>query len=285
MDEQIVFGPVPSRRLGRSLGINNIPPKYCSYGCIYCQVGPTHDKTIALRPFFAPARLVATVAERVAAVRERGERIDYLTFVPDGEPTLDSNLAAAISALRPLGIPLVVISNASLLWREEVRSALTLADWVSLKVDSVEEAVWRRINRPSPQLELPRVLDGMRTFAAEFGGTLVTETMLVAGVNDSETGLVATSAFITTLQPHIAYLAAPTRPPAEHDCHAPDEAVLLRAYHQFTASLPRVEYLTGYEGDVFSASGDVASDILAISAVHPLRESALYALLQRTDAP
>ena len=88
----LVFGPIPSRRLGRSLGINNIPPKTCSYSCVYCQVGRTTRSRIARRTFFDPEAIVEAVRARVEWVRADGSRIDYLTFVPDGEPTLDRNL-------------------------------------------------------------------------------------------------------------------------------------------------------------------------------------------------
>jgi len=100
-----VFGPVPSRRLGRSLGINNIPPKICSYSCVYCQLGRTLRMEIERRAFYEPEELIRAVRERVEELREGGERIDYLTFVPDGEPTLDSNLGEEIAALKDLGIP------------------------------------------------------------------------------------------------------------------------------------------------------------------------------------
>ena len=99
-----VFGPVPSRRLGRSLGINNIPPKICSYSCVYCQLGRTLRMEIKRRAFYEPEELIRAVRERVEEFREGGERIDYLTFVPDGEPTLDSNLGEEIAALKDLGI-------------------------------------------------------------------------------------------------------------------------------------------------------------------------------------
>jgi wyosine [tRNA(Phe)-imidazoG37] synthetase (radical SAM superfamily) len=280
----IAFGPVPSRRLGRSLGINNIPPKHCSYGCRYCQVGPTHDKLIVPRTFYNTIQIVDAVNEKVAQSREHSEAIDYLTFVPDGEPTLDSQLAESIAALRPLGIPIAVISNASLLWREEVRHALALADWVSVKVDSVDETIWQRINRPHPELTINQVLEGIKQFAEGFSGTLVSETMLLAGINDREKAVENVAAFLQQLPLHCAYLAVPTRPTADAAAHGPDEAVLTRAYQQLTAKLPRVEMLIGYEGDAFAASGDIAADILSISAVHPLRESALNELLRRNHS-
>lgn len=284
METAITFGPVPSRRLGRSLGINNIPPKHCSYACRYCQVGGTTDRTIELREFYTTAEIAETVSQHVARSRQRGEVIDYLTFVPDGEPTLDIHLRESIAALKPLGIPIAVITNASLLWRESVRDALMQADWVSLKVDSVDEHTWRLVNRPFHELTLVQVLEGMETFAREYSGTLVSETMLLSGINDDVAGVAQVAAFLATLPLACAYLAVPTRPTEDKAVHGPDEATLTRAFDQFAAALSRVELLIGYEGDAFAASGDIAADILSISAVHPLRRSALEALLEHNHA-
>lgn len=162
------FGPVPSRRLGRSVGINHIPAKTCSYACMYCQVGRTTAMQIERRPFFSPEAIVEDVRNRVKQARQENAAIDYLTFVPDGEPTLDLNLGLEIRLLRPLGIPIGVISNSSLIWRDDVRSELANADWVSLKVDAVWEPAWRRINRPHRALSLPAILDGALAFAKTF---------------------------------------------------------------------------------------------------------------------
>ncbi|MFA5083234.1 MAG: radical SAM protein [Hydrogenophilaceae bacterium] len=280
----LTFGPVPSRRLGRSLGINNIPAKHCSYSCLYCQVGTTHGQEIAPRPFHAPAEIRRQVAHRLAAIGRQGERVDYLTFVPDGEPTLDANLGAAIDGLRDLGPRIAVISNASLIWRPEVRAALACADWVSLKVDSVGEAAWRAINRPHRDLRLAAILDGIRSFVQAFSGTLVSETMLVAGVNDGEADMDALGRYLAAAGIRRAYLAIPHRPPAVAGVRGPDEAGLTRAYHTLSRHGPEVELLTGYEGDAFTLAGALANELLAITAVHPLRQSALDALLAKAGA-
>ena len=129
--QMIAFGPVPSRRLGRSLGINNIPPKTCSYSCVYCQLGRPTKMQIERLGFYPPQRIFREVLRRVDEAWQTGEAIDYLTFVSDGEPTLDIRLGEAIDRLRPLGKKIAVISNASLLWRTDVRNDLTGADWVS----------------------------------------------------------------------------------------------------------------------------------------------------------
>jgi len=278
---EIAFGPVPSRRLGRSLGINNIPPKHCSYSCIYCQVGPTAAQEIAPRAFYPPEVILRQVSQRLETVRAQGETVDYLTFVPDGEPTLDRHLGDSIDALRPLGLPIAVISNASLIWRPDVRAALGRADWVSVKVDSVVEPTWRRINQPHPDLNLSDILDGIRTFAGCYRGTLTSETLLVAGVNDTVEEVEAVARFIAEAGIQLAYLAIPHRPPADSSVACPDEAVVTRAWHTLAGRVARVELLTAYEGDAFPPLDDPREQLLAITAVHPMRESAVQAMLAR----
>lgn len=281
--EMVAFGPVPSRRLGRSLGINNIPPKSCSYSCIYCQVGPTVRQEIEPRIFFEPEAIVRSVTHQVRAAQNAGEKIDYLTFVPDGEPTLDINLGKTIDLLRPLGIKIAVISNASLIWRDDVRQTLNKADWVSLKVDTVDEKIWRQINQPHPQLHLPEILQGIQRFAESYQGILSTETMLVAGINDTSELVVGVSEFLKTFEPHTAYLAAPIRPPAQSNVQISSEDMIVQAYEIFNAKLKNVQYLMGYEGDSFSPTGDPIRDLLAITAVHPMREEAVRHFLTKAD--
>jgi wyosine [tRNA(Phe)-imidazoG37] synthetase (radical SAM superfamily) len=270
--------------LGRSLGINNIPPKVCSYACVYCQVGSTTAMRIERRPFYAPPQILASVQEKLAQARAAGERVDFLAFVPDGEPTLDVNLGQAIALLRPLGVPVAVISNASLIGRVDVRRELALADWVSLKVDAVQESTWHRINRAHRKLSLTTILAGARAFAAAFAGTLVTETMLVAGVNDGEADLKAVARFLGELRPATAYISAPTRPPVEPWATGPDEQALVLAYQAFARRVARVEYLIEYEGDDFASLGEPSEALLGILAVHPMLEVAVRAFLARAGA-
>jgi wyosine [tRNA(Phe)-imidazoG37] synthetase (radical SAM superfamily) len=280
----IAFGPVPSRRLGRSLGINNIPPKSCSYSCLYCQVGATHGQKITPQAFYAPEDIFQEVSEHLKNVDSSNEAVDYLTFVPDGEPTLDINLGKTIELLRPLNIPIAVITNASLLWQEDVRTAIGKADWVSLKLDSAIEPIWKQINRPHEALSLNQVLNGIHLFAQEFQGNLVTETMLLNGVNDNDENISGISNFIHQIGVSRSYLAIPTRPTAEPGIYAPNEATLNRCYQIMAATIPHVEYLIGYEGDAFTFTGDIRHDLLSITAVHPLRESAVKKLLEQANA-
>jgi len=277
----VVFGPVPSRRLGRSLGVNNVPPKSCTYSCVYCQVGRAPETQAAPRAFRAPEEVVGAVARRVQQLRDRGEVVDFLTFVPDGEPTLDRHLGEWIDRLRPLGVPIAVITNGSLTWREEVRAVLRKADWVSCKVDATQEELWRRINRPHASLRPRTVLDGIRAFKETFEGRFVSETMLVRDLNDDEETVASIAGFLASVGPDRAYLSVPTRPPAEPWVRPPREAAVNRAFQIFAEVLPRVELLTGFEGTAFGGAGDAAGDLLSTTAVHPLREDAALALLGR----
>ena len=280
----IAFGPVPSRRLGHSLGINNIPPKTCSYSCVYCQVGRTTKMQVHRQGFYEPDEILLAVRDRLERAGEAGAPVDYLSFVPDGEPTLDLNLGFEIEALKQLGIPIAVITNGSLLWHEDVREDLARAHWVSLKVDAVDEKNWRRVNRPHGSLWLATVLDGMLRFAQDYTGHLMTETMLIAGVNDGAEDLREVASFLARLRPERAYLSIPTRPPHEKWVHTPDEGVLNRAYHILSEQGERVEYLTGCEGDAFASTGAVEEDLLGITAVHPMREDAVRTFLARAGA-
>jgi len=283
-DQLIAFGPIPSRRLGKSLGVNNIPPKSCTYSCVYCQVGRTSDMSAERREFYSPERVFREVSEKVSGARREGEAIDYLTFVPDGEPTLDINLGKEIDMLRPLGIKIAVITNASLIWDRSVRDDLCRADWVSVKVDAVTESAWRAVNRPMGSLDLGKILDGISSFSREFKGDLATETMLVRGVNDSEREMERTADLISGLPPHKSYISIPTRPPAESEVRPADESAINRAYQIFVEKGIDTEYLIGYEGDAFAFTGDLRRDILSITAVHPMKEEAVFKLVDRAGA-
>jgi wyosine [tRNA(Phe)-imidazoG37] synthetase (radical SAM superfamily) len=183
-----------------------------------------------------------------------------------------------------LGIPIAVITNASLIWREDVRADLMKADWVSLKVDAVREDTWRRVDRPRRSLQLAAILDGALEFARSYQGELVTETMLVEGVNDGEDRIQEVTRFLARLRPATAYLAIPTRPPAEKWVHAPGEEAINRAYQILSSKVQRVEYLIGYEGNAFAFTGNVEEDLLSITAVHPMREDAVNEFLARAGA-
>jgi len=280
----IIYGPIPSRRLGRSLGINNIPPKTCSYACTYCQLGNTTNMQTERQTFYDPEKIAQSVKQKVKQVEAIGETIDYLTFVPDGEPTLDANLGKEIELLKSLNIKIAVITNASLLWHEDVRQDLQKADWVSLKIDAVTQEIWRRLNRPQKSLKIERILDGMVEFTNTFNGELTTESMLVQGINDDVREIERVADFLVKLKPDKAYLAIPTRPPAKRTISAATEQAINLAYQVFGKRLNTVEYLIGYEGNTFAFSGNVEDDLLSITSVHPMREEAVAELLKKAGS-
>jgi wyosine [tRNA(Phe)-imidazoG37] synthetase (radical SAM superfamily) len=282
----IVFGPVPSRRLGKSLGINNIRPKVCTYSCVYCQLGKTSENTITRQFFYQPSDILKEAKRKVANANYRNERIDYLTFVSDGEPTLDANLGKEISLLKRMGIPIAVLTNASMLWLKDVRQDLLKADYVSLKVDAVKDDLWRKINRPHKNLELSAILKGIRDFAETFKGTIVTETMLVNSV-DYANEFERIARFLTDLKKlDRSYIGVPIRPPAETWVKPAREEVLNVAFQVFSEKLGanKVEYLIGYEGNAFAFTGNVEEDLLGIMAVHPMRAEAVEEFLRKANS-
>jgi wyosine [tRNA(Phe)-imidazoG37] synthetase (radical SAM superfamily) len=236
--------------------------------------------------FYKPEQILMQVKKKIDEATLRGERIDYITFVPDGEPTLDANLGREISLLKNIGIPIAVITNASLLWREEVKEDLLVADFVSLKVDAVSIDLWRRINRPHKDLKLDTILDGVKQFAKSFEGILVSETMLIDSVN-YEDELERVANFLRGLvKLDKAYIAIPTRPPTEKWVKPAKEEVINEAFQVFSKKLGgnRVEYLIGYEGNAFTSTGNVKEDLLSITAVHPMREEAVTEFLKKAGA-
>ena len=256
----IAFGPVPSRRLGRSLGINNIPYKVCTYSCVYCQVGKTRQLEVERRDYYKPEKIYEEVVKKVDKIYKKKETIDYLTFVPDGEPTLDANLGREIDLLKPLGLKIAVITNSSIIAREDVKEDLAKADLISVKIDSTREVNWRKINRPHQRLQFRSILKGISDFAKAYKGKLITESMLVQKLNDDLALLVEIGEILTHLNPACAYLAIPIRPPAEHWIKTPSENSLNVAFQIIKEKFENLEYLIVSEGDNFSFTGNGRRD-------------------------
>ncbi|MBA3072699.1 MAG: radical SAM protein [Anaerolineae bacterium] len=280
----IAFGPVPSRRLGYSLGINHIPPKHCSYSCVYCQVGRTTQLETKPQVFYPVELILAEVEQKIHESSKAGRAIDFLSLVPDGEPTLDKNLYQLIKGLSTFRIPVAVISNASLLDRDEVQEALCLADWVSLKVDTLNDSDWHRIDRPHGSLSLSSVLTGILAFRKQFQGELVTETMIISGINDDKQSMLQLTNYLQELQPFKSYLSIPVRPPAESWVKAPDNESIRIILDVIQQELPFAEVLFDQENADFESTGNMVDDILAILAVHPIYENALRSMLKKAGA-
>lgn len=234
--------------------------------------------------FYPPEEIFDAVESQLKLAEDNNERVDYLTFVPDGEPTLDINLGEEIDLVKSLGKKIAVIQNSSLLWVEDVRNSLLKADWVSLKVDAVDQRTWRLVNRPHKDLKVKYVLDGIKEFASQFKGELATETMVIHDSNDNTKELAEIANFLKDVKPDKAYISIPTRPPAEKFVKAAEESVINQAYQVFSERLERVEYLIGFEGDAFAYTGDVERDLLSITSVHPMREESVDNLLSKADS-
>ena len=283
----IVFGPVPSRRLGRSLGVNNIPPpKTCSYSCIYCQLGRTRNLSVRRQSYYDAMILARAIQEKLEGLA--GD-IDYITFVPDGEPTLDIALGKEVRLIRDFSnIPIAILTNSSLISEKDVRRDLLEFDLVSIKLDAGSKSIWKRINRPHPSLSLEEILDGTRSFKKEFSGKIISETMLVKGVNADTDELEKISEQISLIEPDKAYISIPIRPPAENWVTPPSEEQIVEAYELFAEVLgkDKVELLIGYEGSGFELTGDPAESILSITTIHPMKlDYAWQALSRRVQNP
>ncbi|MFX1519375.1 MAG: radical SAM protein [Promethearchaeota archaeon] len=276
MTEKVVFGPAPSRRLGMSLGVNNVFYKNCSYSCVYCQLGRTPHFEIERKEYCNPKELVRSVLE----AKKFDAPIDYITFVPDGEPTLDKNLGFEIAEIkRESSMKVAVITNASLIYRDDVKDDLYNGDTVSIKVDAITPEIWKQINRPSPKLKLDEILDGIVNFSEKYKGRIITETMLIKGINDQEDEITKIAKFLSGIKVDVAYIAIPTRPPAEPRVEPANEKTILMAYEIFSKYLGKkhVELLTSYEEKAFeSVSEDLIEGFLAIISVHPMRVDYAY---------
>ena len=202
----------------------------------------------------------------------------------NGEPTLDVNLGTTIKMLKEFSLPIAVITNASMLFNSDVRHDLMSADWVSVKVDSAIESIWRSLNKPISSLKFNELLSGILNFSKEFKGKLVTETMLISGFNDTEDSLSETAGFISKLGASLSYLSIPTRPPYIKTIEASDENAITMAYQFFTKYGLSTELLLEYEGAHTGFTGNAMEDIISICSVHPLRKDALFQLLEKDKA-
>lgn len=207
-----VFGPVPSRRLGYSLGVDIIPRKYCNFDCIYCQIGKTTNKTSTRAHFFDPE----AVAKQVFDAVQNSEKIDFVTFSGSGEPTLNENLGIIINELKKsMAIPLAVITNSSLLSLEDVRDDLKNADVVLPSLDAASVEVFKRINRPQAHISFKSIVNGLKAFRKQYNGRIWLEIMLIKGINDTEDELLNLKKIINNLNADKIHLNTVTRPPSE----------------------------------------------------------------------
>jgi wyosine [tRNA(Phe)-imidazoG37] synthetase (radical SAM superfamily) len=210
--EQHLYGPVASRRLGRSLGVDIVKFKICSYDCVYCQLGKTDRKTIRRERFYPPAEIL----DQIRKVLKDQEPPDYVTFSGSGEPTLNADLGELIRGVKEMtDVRVAVITNSSLIWDRQVQEELLAADLVVPSLDAAGEEAFQRINRPHPDLDLQRIMSGLIDFRSRYSGQMRLEILLVEGINDAPDERERLRQMAKRIAPDGIDLNTVVRPPAE----------------------------------------------------------------------
>jgi wyosine [tRNA(Phe)-imidazoG37] synthetase (radical SAM superfamily) len=271
-----IYGPVPSRRLGRSLGVDPIPSKTCNYQCIYCQLGKTTNFTNT-RSNFIPKYDIQQ--EIKVAIRQNEGNFDYVTFVGSGEPTLYKDLKDLIETVkRESKKPICVITNGSLLYNDDVKQALNLVNVVLPSLDAWDQKSFRKIHRPHPPLSYNKILNGLIKFRNEFNGKFWIETMLMRNINDSEEQLKKIKEKIDLINPDRVDINVPIRPPSEDWVKIPDKSVFSTLNSVFgnyyPINFPEIGNFTTY-------SPDFEKELLNIIERHPLRESQIFKIFSK----
>jgi wyosine [tRNA(Phe)-imidazoG37] synthetase (radical SAM superfamily) len=210
---QYVYGPVPSRRLGRSLGVDLIPYKTCTYDCVYCQLGRTTTLTLRREEYVPVDAVVAEVERRLAALDAPP---DYVTLAGSGEPTLHAGLGDIVADIRRrTDVPLAVLTNGSLLSEPAVADALAGVDLVVPSLDAPAAAMWRQVNRPHPDLDWETMLEGLIGFTRRFAGRVWLEVMLLADWTAEEMEVAALAMLADRIRPERVQFNTAVRPAAE----------------------------------------------------------------------
>lgn len=209
---RFIYGPVLSRRLGFSLGIDILPPKTCNLNCIYCQLGPTHKRIEFRHPYFRTEDIIQAIRKAL----ERAPKIDYLTFSGSGEPTLNAHLGELIKKIKKITPkPVAVLTNSLLLTQKEVRQEISLADLLVPSLDAADQSIFLQINRPSPAVNIDLVIEGLINLREEYRGQIWLEIMLVKDVNNQPEHLLKLKEAIVRIRPNKVQLNTVVRPPAE----------------------------------------------------------------------
>ena len=260
-----IYGPVPSRRLGFSLGIDLVPYKTCSFDCVYCQLGRTTDKTVERKEWIPREEVLLQIKEALAI---KG-RIDYLTFSGSGEPTLHAGLGWLIEEAKKVSeIPVAVLTNGSLLFREDLRGELLAADLVVPSLDAATQETLEKVNRPHSSLNMQKIIEGLLQFSREFKGKIWLEIMLVKGINDSQEEIESMVRVVEEMQPHKVHLNTVVRPPSEDYARPLTAPELERIKVSFGG---RCEIIAGFRGRREEAYvQDVEGDILELVHRRPV---------------
>ena len=233
-----IFGPVPSRRLGASLGIDVIPHKTCTFDCVYCECGRTTDKTCERREFCAVREVLDDLEAHLSRMKEKP---DVITLSGSGEPTLYLPMGELIGEIKRLtSLPVAVITNSSLLWKSEVRDELARADVVLPSLDAADDDAFRRINRPHELVSLPRIIEGLERFLKDYRGTVLFEILLIDGYNTDDQNIEALKAALGRLRADKIQLNTAVRPGTEREIEPLDDISMRRIRNLFG---PRCEVI------------------------------------------
>ncbi len=207
-----LYGPVPSRRLGRSLGVDIVPAKICTLDCVYCQIGRTTEKSTERRKFFD---IHAVLGELKAKLVE-GVEADYITLGGSGEPTLNAQLGELIDGIREItSIPVAIITNGTLLYRPDVRGECAKADLVVPSLDAPDDEAFARVNRPAPDISIEKLVSGLAEFRRQFSGQIWLEVFLIEGYNTHPEQIDKIKQHIERIRPDRVQLNSAVRPAAE----------------------------------------------------------------------
>jgi len=248
-----LFGPVPSRRLGRSLGIDVIPPKTCSFDCVYCESGRTTCHTLERKVFVPPERIIQDLRNHLS---DHPGQTDILTLSSAGEPTLYSALGDLLHMVKENfpELPLAVLTNGSLLWDPQVRKDLRWADIVIPSLDAVTSEVFRTINRPCRGLTVDAILEGLLAFRKEYRGHLRVEVLLVSHHNDHPAELARLARVLQAVQPDAVELNTVVRPPAFPGAGGLSQGAMEGSLAHFSGLNARI--IGSYQGGGISRSED-----------------------------
>jgi len=209
-----IFGPVPSRRLGFSLGVDVIPPKTCTLNCIYCQLGKTTNKTIQRKEYIPADKILKELDIKIT--QRKDQKIDYITFSGSGEPTLNTKLGYMIERIKKItSIPVAVITNGTLLHDQDLQEELSKADLAIPSLDAPDEETFKKINRPHHSITLEKAISGISSFSQKFQGKIWLEIMLIEGINDSPQQIKKFAEVVKRIRLEKIQLNTPVRPPAE----------------------------------------------------------------------
>jgi wyosine [tRNA(Phe)-imidazoG37] synthetase (radical SAM superfamily) len=269
---RFVYGPVPSRRLGQSLGIDPIPLKTCNWNCVYCQLGRTRPVVNERKEHIPTSAIMDQVAQ--ALTQYEDDEIDWITFVGSGEPVLHKHLGDMIRQIKSeTDKPVAVITNGTFLHLAEVRAEIAAADAVLPSLDAGSVDLFRTINRPHPEASFERHVAGLIAFGNEYPGLYWPETMLLHDLNDSEDALNDIATIYGQMRPDKIHINLPNRPPAETWVGPADDEGLMRA-RAILGAISEVVYPIEGRFDL-SGYDNVIDAVLGIITRHPMRSEEL----------